>query len=350
MTTKPKMTMNGADSRIDRIVFACHALCEDFRRFVRFAHGSASRQGLGEVLRWNSMLTEKASSAFLDNGIAALPASASGPPSAPVFLSYMTGAHLVVSYNFYPDSDGVAVCALTVNRVRAAGDRPQDLLAFHDFSVTLAGALMREFDIYAARLNAEPGGEFLPFAPLVEGASQLCVADDAAVAEGYRRPDDFWNAGWSVLDEHDGKRLLGRHLDLLGGPEFLKRVLDHQWTMARAASPGMTVYRDPVVRQEEYAVFHSGERRLHSVGYQTARAELEYSCVLERGQHVQGWEIFALRKIVVDGKSTEGWPVRSIRVVFLEEWMAAQEKRPLLDIGCRVWFYNGEGALEEMTE
>ena len=41
--------------------------------------------------------------------------------------------------------------------------------------------------------------------------------------------------------------------------------------------------------------------------------------------------------------------MKTIRIVFLEEWMAEQEKRPLLDIGCHVWFYD-DGELNEILE
>ncbi len=71
---------------------------------------------------------------------------------------------------------------------------------------------------------------------------------------------------------------------------------------------------------------------------------LEFSCALNKGEHIQGWEIFALLGIIKQGKSAEGWAVKSVRIEFLERRMAEQEKRPLLDIGCHVWFHDDGAA------
>jgi hypothetical protein len=37
-------------------------------------------------------------------------------------------------------------------------------------------------------------------------------------------------------------------------------------------------------------------------------------------------------------KDRDGHPVDTVRVVFAEEWMAHRERRPLLDVGARVYF------------
>ena len=41
---------------------------------------------------------------------------------------------------------------------------------------------------------------------------------------------------------------------------------------------------------------------------------------------------------VHDVDPSRGRPVDTVRIVFLEEWMARRERRPLLDVGARVFF------------
>lgn len=76
---------------------------------------------------------------------------------------------------------------------------------------------------------------------------------------------------------------------------------------------------------------------------------VEFSCVLFRGEHINGWEIFALFNIVENGKLSDGSTVSTVQIVFEECWAARQEKRPLLDIGCKVFCYRHNGELEEIT-
>jgi len=45
-----------------------------------------------------------------------------------------------------------------------------------------------------------------------------------------------------------------------------------------------------------------------------------------------------------------GPPVKTVRIVFLDGWAAKQEKRPLLDIGCRVYPYDTQGELVELRD
>jgi hypothetical protein len=43
-------------------------------------------------------------------------------------------------------------------------------------------------------------------------------------------------------------------------------------------------------------------------------------------------------------------PLKEIRVTFHKLAVAEREKRPLLDIGCRVFGYNDNGDLVELTQ
>ena len=55
-------------------------------------------------------------------------------------------------------------------------------------------------------------------------------------------------------------------------------------------------------------------------------------------RHVLIQEIHEVRALVKAKKDREGRPVDTVRVVFAEEWMARRERRPLLDVGARVFF------------
>ncbi|MGN6105663.1 MAG: hypothetical protein ACTHU0_11205, partial [Kofleriaceae bacterium] len=73
-------------------------------------------------------------------------------------------------------------------------------------------------------------------------------------------------------------------------------------------------------------------------------------CVLAEGDHLRGFEIYYLRSLVQNQRMQDGTPVTSVRVVFLEPWMAESEKRPLLDNGIHVFYEDVEsGELVEVT-
>lgn len=203
---------------------------------------------------------------------------------------------------------------------------------------------MAPFTVYAADLTPEDGGAVcFPEVPLVTSNSHIVVTNVEAVEEHYDDPAAFWGAGWQRAAEDDGQILLTRALDLAAGPKYLEAILDHQWAMARAARPGEATYEAPVYRADERALFGAGAPRLRFVGYDEDARLAEYSCALAEGEHIRGWEVYALRAIVEARALPSGHPVDTVRVVFLDEPTARAEKRPLLDIGCRV-FHCGAGA------
>lgn len=176
----------------------------------------------------------------------------------------------------------------------------------------------------------------LPFVPLAGCRDPLVLTADAEVAGLYDRPDDFWSAGWTI--ERFGERsLLTRCQNVVYKGEVLREIRDHQWQMARAAKPQLTAYGPAEVAPDEQELFEAGKKWLYAVGVDST-GTLELSCVLERGAHVRGWEIFQLWEILHRKQLPDGHPVTAIRVVFLEPWMAESEKRPLLDIGAQVFY------------
>lgn len=169
-------------------------------------------------------------------------------------------------------------------------------------------------------------------APIVHIARHLMREDVLTTATPAYDDDDAFLAAWDVVEywgEHGDKLLLARCLE---NPIDRVAILDHtiadQWAMARAAKPRVTFYSDPVVHPDEQALYEEARSRLELVG--TREGVTEYSCVLtDVDDHLAGHEIYALRGSVQRGV---------VRVVFKEQWMAEQEKRPLLDVGVRVFW------------
>lgn len=340
-STKPKLP--------NRLSFNCYAVEGDFRKFAASVFEAIREAGLAEPVRWSTHGAE--GKADVARAVDALPRTAAEAGKSPCYIEFdlTTGFGGMVQY--FPDNRGqpTARAGLQWTSTKVV-DREGDARKFQASCVSVCAALMGKFDVYSAELRPDSEGHCIPVVPLVNANSHIAVVTPGGVDQAYDEPDRFWAAGWSTVNESRGRRLLARDVEVLGGPEYLEKIIDPQWAMARAAKPGRTRYDQPTVRAEEAKIFNRGEGRLHAVGYSEAEQLLEYSCALERGQHIQGWEIYALLAIVKQGKSTEGWPVKTVRIVFLEKWMAEQEKRPLLDIGCHVWHYQDDGELREITE
>lgn len=197
-----------------------------------------------------------------------------------------------------------------------------------------------------------------PLFPPLAGANHLVTVTDAGVAEAYDRPDAFWHA-WDEIEAHGDIKVCVRALDQVGELEWLGRTFEDSMEMARAARPGKTRFCRPVVSewmgpwwefgdpQREKA----GEPVLSPVGYDPATRTVEYSGFVPPGQHVLIQEIQNLRVLLRKKKDPGGRSVDAVRVVFFDEAMARAEKRPLLDIGVRVYFMDpATGGLVELTE
>jgi hypothetical protein len=105
----------------------------------------------------------------------------------------------------------------------------------------------------------------------------------------------------------------------------------------RAGYPALTlVGYDPDTRIVEFA------------GFVTKRPLVEGG---EEPRHVLIAEIHPIRELVLAGETDDGRPIDTVRVVFPHEWMARQERRPLLDVGARVFYLNpADGELVELTD
>jgi len=193
------------------------------------------------------------------------------------------------------------------------------------------------------------GGRCLPVAPIAE-LNHLVVTTDTEVSAAYEEQRAFWTAWWRAEDLGDGRQLLVRAEDADDSLAFLAEVMPSQWEMARAARPRLTRYYALELEPEEEPLFYAAAPRLEPVGYLEPAQAAIYSCYLEDGEHVPGWEIYQIFDHLQHGRLEDGRPAREIRVMFLDREVAARERRPLLDVGARVFYYEESGETAELTE
>lgn len=171
---------------------------------------------------------------------------------------------------------------------------------------------------------------------------ETCAACGRRIAAAFSDPSAF-HAAWDDGCEVDGYCLRIRAADAASGPEFLAAIQDGQWAMARAVRPGLTRYLPPVVAADEDVIYRRPPARLQEVGYLEPTGIVEYTSVAGPGQHLAGWEIHRLAALVQAGRMGNGKPVHEVRVVFLDRAAAEAEKRPLLDLGIRVFALGDNG-------
>jgi hypothetical protein len=342
--------MAKAKARPFRILFMAHVRSARFRDFVEAMLDLLSRHRFPPIEEWRTADGADGDAASLADAVAALP---NKPPkdADPLYLEFSTGENLNGGVQLEVDEDGDALCIVDLRRVIAKEDKDADLVSFQTRCLALCTEMLNRFDLFAAQLRPEGGGgSCVPDVALIAGNSHIAAVEVGEVEDSYDDPDAFWKAGWTIHAERDGNRLLVRDLDVVTEPEYLRRIIDHQWDMARAAGPGENAYQSPDVGPDEKPVFFAGDARLHAIGYDKDEKLIEYSCALNSGEHIQGWEVFALLDIIESKQTPDGSPVETVRIVFLDEWAAREEKRPLLDIGCRVFHYDDQGALIELKE
>lgn len=343
--------MSRPATRPTGVAFNCAAVTDDFRAFVRRLLALISDAGLPAITDWQNATVGNGRPGQLEAAIEALPRTARESPDGPVFLQFGTAEGFFGSAKFHPQWSDRALATANLQWILRSGDDLATLVEFQRRCVDVCRDLLLEFHLHSADLRPIGGGAVcVPDVPLVDMNSHVVVINESEVNQAYDAPEAFWKAGWSEVAKSDGQHLLARDLDVVAGPEYLSRIIDCQWAMARAAKPGETGYRSPDVLPEEEPIFRAGEKTLHFVGYAPAGRLAEYSCALTRGRHVLGWEVYALLNIVEGKAMPDGSPVETVRIVFLDEGAARQEKRPLLEVGCRVFHFDAKGEQRELTE
>jgi len=239
--------------------------------------------------------------------------------------------------------------ALSLN-LRVPRDPATGLLRLIQCSAEFCRALARERRLVHAVLSREgPGAECLPEVPVAGFRSHAVVTSREAVARAYVSESSFWESGWESYEQFEDVALVLRACHTVNGPEYLAAVQDQQWTLARAARPGLTRYDLPRPQPAEKRTYRSGEPCLEVVGYLPDERLVELSAYVPDGAHVRGWEIFNVLALVAEGRLDDGRPVDLVRVVFFDRAMAEAEKRPLLDIGARVYYQGDSGDIIKVS-
>ncbi|MBL8742670.1 MAG: hypothetical protein JNK04_16295 [Myxococcales bacterium] len=126
-----------------------------------------------------------------------------------------------------------------------------------------------------------------------------------------------------------------RGLTAISDADFLRTSLQQCWHFARAAKPGVVTYGE-LPHEKHVDIYRAAPSRLRPVGYADGLAE--YACYLEREEHIAGWEIDDLQRMLKEGRFSDGRPLYTLRVAFPNREQAVREKRPLLDCGIKVVF------------
>lgn len=216
---------------------------------------------------------------------------------------------------------------------------------------TVARSLLRDARATRVTISMQSSGAYcLPLVPHALTRTYLVSCTEAEITADYEDPKAFWQSGWSASEWIGERAMLERAMHTRDTVEYLREVIPHQWALVRAAKPGRCAYGIPAVLPEEREVYLSGEPALKEVGYEDGTAMVELSCALRPPRRVQGWEIFNIYGLLQSGSLPDGRAVKGLRVIFLYEAMARAERRPLLDVGAHVFYYDDDGQLHELQE
>lgn len=194
-----------------------------------------------------------------------------------------------------------------------------------------------------------PSIKCIPVVPVVKDY-QLILTTATEIEASYENCDAFYSLAWDKVEKIGDLIILERASYYVDNISFLKHIWWDQWTLARIAKPGLVKYYAVQLQEDEKPIFYQGEQLLHPSEYFADEKRKVYSASVSVQNHINGWEIFALREALQKGRTLDGEEVRYIDVIFVDRDMAACERRPLLDIGCRVFFFNDDGELAEWTE
>jgi hypothetical protein len=231
---------------------------------------------------------------------------------------------------------------------------------------TLRGALRLPGLIRAVVSREYEHHTQFPLRPPIAAANYAVITTEADVDAAYLEPEVFWNA-WDTIEEHGDFRLCTRGLHLpdpIDERAWLAHTFDDSMAMARAARPKQTWYGLASRPGPRYAPFwepgdpadgKAGFACIAPIGYDPATRTVEYTAYVPPPtggipNHLLLYDIHIIRAAVIRKKTLKGEPVDTVRVVFLDEAAARAERRPLLDVGARVFFHTADKRLVELTD
>ncbi|MBK8170642.1 MAG: hypothetical protein IPK60_09920 [Sandaracinaceae bacterium] len=209
----------------------------------------------------------------------------------------------------------------------------------------LARRMLAEPTTTTANISLIAADAWGPAVPLVGPRMLALTCTEHEVRDGYEDPAAFWDSGWTGIEPFGARSFLTRALECSNMVECMRATLPQQLALARNAKPGLSKYGSPALTAATQEVYFAGEPALNTVGYLDAEEAVELACALKPPLHVQAWEVTNIEAALRAKTLPDGRHVRAVHVVFLYESMAHAEKRPLLDVGAKVFYYDSEGAL-----
>ena len=220
---------------------------------------------------------------------------------------------------------------------------------------------------YAVLRRDQSLTRFVPEPPLAR-AFHLTTVNEREIEDEYDNPDYFWKV-WDRVETVGDTRVCIRALEELNDVPWLRKTFESTMELVRLAKPKLTNYDMPSRIPPEFAPWweygdfqakRAGQPALSYVGYEAATRTVEYAGFIatppyartgdDSQRHVLIREIHGLRKLVKAQQDAEGRPIDTVRIVFPFEWMARQERRPLLDAGARVFFQGTASDLVEIVD
>ena len=194
------------------------------------------------------------------------------------------------------------------------------------------------------------GANCMPVVPIAKMKTFLVTTTHEEVNLCYTNPKEFWDSGWDKVEWMNGYAILERAMNTKNTTDYLEKAIPHQDNLMRIAKAGLCKFGFPAVLPSEEKIYFAGTPTLQIVGYDAINQEVEFSCPFKPPRQVLVREIFNIYKILRTKALPDGQAVKSIRIVFLYEQMAQEEKRPLLDVGAKVLYYDQNGILCELVE
>ena len=317
------------------------ALANEYARCLREA-------GLGEIVRYDVAGTESddvpGTQAKLEAEIARL-----GPAEAHYFVMVTKDQTRLI---FSRGAGGRPVW--DVEARPASKTKPQIKWMEAMAKLAIASARIPGLQHQVLARHESSRAEFPPQPPFAR-INHLVTVTEVQVADAYEDPTSFFHC-WDRVERIGDLYVCIRALDKLDDEAWLAWTFESTMHLARIAKPKKTLYVNPTWHSNfapwwEYGDIIADERAgypaLSFVGYDPSTRTVEYAgfCTntdIAKGgpdpRHVLIREIHEVRALVRAKKDREGRPVDTVRIVFVEEWMARRERRPLLDVGARVFF------------
>lgn len=220
---------------------------------------------------------------------------------------------------------------------------------WNDAALELARRAIRDLGVRRALIEANRAhATWLPHPPLARYDSAI-LTTQAEVEAAYEDAPAFWKA-WDGVEWYGEQALAWRAKEARYQETWLQRVVPSNLALARIARPGTTHYGVVHPQPWERPFYEGPARRLKPAGYHPEKHIVAFTCWLAASEHLCAADICAVLELRKKGTDADGRPVSEVHVFFGRKEMAERERRPLLDVGARVFYDEDEtGETKELT-